>query len=181
MGNEQGNMINHGYSFNSINIENDININKSLTDADVTDKIKKEIFDKIKSYSGLNWWCTEYELEYCDFTYHQECKIKKLVDELIQITGHQINERLTNYKINKYRTWIYIFWNDQLMKYIEHFHILDKKYENMKIAIESNYNINATYKEIIEIIHNSKEAQLAEDAKIQFEKHCQEQSNKIES
>lgn len=174
------NIIKHGFWFNPINIENDTDINKILNNAEVDDKTKKEIFDKIKSYGNLKWVFSEHEFKDAWFTSNQERKLIPLIDELIKITGPKINQKFDPwYNIHDKYAYLrmYHFWRPLLTKYVKHFHILDKEYENMEIVIGPDYNIKATYKEIIEIIHNSKEADFAEKAKAEFEKHTTERAN----
>lgn len=163
--------------FNPINIENDQELQKVLDKIQANDQIKQEIIEKIKSY-GCVTWNTNYPFE----LRHTQPFVSIVRDTARIIVKYKhancterSNPALWNNHCSHYYNSLETYFLKIFRKCVKEYPIISEEWVNKPIALPANNNITATLGEIIEIIHNTKEAQLAEDAKIQFEKHSQEQ------
>lgn len=165
-------MFDIGLEFNPANIDKDIDIISVFNRFSLNYKTQKEIFEKIKSYGNITW---NYKTKvYSPIDTIFEAIIEIVIKNKIEI-GLPVDRWMSDSHGDKYGLRNHIL--SLIIKYTRKFYILNEDFENQWISIGSDHNIKATFKEIIEIIHNSREAQFAEDAKEEFKKHCEERPN----
>lgn len=173
-------MFENAYEFNPVNIDKDVDITDAFNKAELDGQTQKEMFEKIKSYGYFSWSYAE----------KQDRPIGDIIQDILKIKAEKLSiKRKTQTIYNHHELWdtskvirVEQILKDSLWqllrKYTTHFYILNKDFENKFISIRSDHSIRVTFKELIEILYNSRETHMLEEAKIQFEKHCEDQGIK---